>query len=222
MRKTLATLVLAGSMVAGLGLPRLSLGAQGAGARVASSPTGGSLVGSSALPQANTNLTSEGTADWAHWGLTSAAGFDHKLSGGSQIPTFSLLNGGTPAQTTLPYSFSWSDGTPNGASAGTTTGVSLSGNNRGFGLTLPADLTSRTVHVYVAVASGQANLTASLSDGSAAPFSDSSMASYFGNRMEEFSFTYHAASAGQSLHITFTLVNNFGSGTLSLAAASLT
>ncbi|HVC80851.1 MAG TPA: hypothetical protein VNL35_10185, partial [Chloroflexota bacterium] len=91
MRKTLATLVLAGSMVAGLGLPRLSLGAQGAGARVASSPTGGSLVGSSALPPSTTNLTSEGTTDWAHWGLTGPASFDHKASGGSQISTFSNL-----------------------------------------------------------------------------------------------------------------------------------
>ncbi|HUY55122.1 MAG TPA: hypothetical protein VMV23_08185, partial [Candidatus Nanopelagicaceae bacterium] len=36
-------------------------------------PGSGSLVGSSALPQATTNLTIEGTSDWAHWGLTSAA-----------------------------------------------------------------------------------------------------------------------------------------------------
>ncbi|HVC79708.1 MAG TPA: hypothetical protein VNL35_04300, partial [Chloroflexota bacterium] len=142
-------------------------------------------------------------------------------SGGTQIPTFSLLNGGTPAQTTLPAGFSWSDGTPDAASTDTSTAVSLKGNGQGFGLTLPADQTSRTVHLYLAVSSGQANLTASLSDQSAPAFSDSSMASYFGNRMEEFTLTYRAGSPGQSLHITFSLLNNYGAGTLSLAAASL-
>ncbi|HXT36578.1 MAG TPA: hypothetical protein VN837_13465, partial [Chloroflexota bacterium] len=71
------------------------------------------------------------------------------------------------------------------------------------------------------VSSGQANLTASLSDGSAPPYSDSSMASFFGNRMQEYTFTYHAASPGQSLHLAFTLLNNYGAGTISLAAATL-
>ncbi|HXT37544.1 MAG TPA: hypothetical protein VN837_18370, partial [Chloroflexota bacterium] len=69
--------------------------------------------------------------------------------------------------------------------------------------------------------SGQANLTASLSDGSAPPYSDSSMASFFGNRIQEYTLTYHAASPGQSLQIAFTLLNNYGAGTISLAAATL-
>ncbi|HXT34869.1 MAG TPA: kelch repeat-containing protein [Chloroflexota bacterium] len=184
-------------------------------------PATGSLVGSAILPPSRVNLTSEGTADWADWGFTSPTSFDHKASGGSQIPTFNNLAGGTLGQTTLPAIFSWTDGTPDAASTGTSTAVSLKGNGQGFGLTLPADLTSRTVHLYVAVSSGQANLTASLSDGSAPPYSDSSMASFFGNRMQEYTLTYQAAASGQSLNIRFTLLNNYGAGTISLAAASL-
>ncbi|HXT36882.1 MAG TPA: hypothetical protein VN837_15000, partial [Chloroflexota bacterium] len=196
MRKTLIILVLAGSMVVGLGLPRMSLEAERAGASIASSPATGSLVGTATLPPSRINLTTEGTSDWADWGLAAPSSFDHKANVGAQIPTFSNLAGGTLGQTTLPAIFSWTDGTPDAVSTGTSTAVSLKGNGQGFGLTLPADLTARTVHLYVAVSSGQANLTASLSDGSAPPYSDSSMASFFGNRMQEYTFTYHAASPG--------------------------
>ena len=41
--------------------------------------TGGGLItGSLATPPATVNLTSLGTADWAHWGLLSGTTFDHK------------------------------------------------------------------------------------------------------------------------------------------------
>jgi hypothetical protein len=181
----------------------------------------GSLLGSAALPPSRVNLTTEGTADWAHWGLGSAAGFDYKANVASQIPTFTQINGGTLGQNSLPTIFSWNDGTPDTASSGTSTAVSVSGNGRGFALTLPADPTARTVHLYVAVSSGQANLTATLSDGSAPAYSDSSMASFFGNRIQEYTLTYNAASPGQSLRVAFTQVNNYGAGTVSLAAATL-
>jgi hypothetical protein len=184
-------------------------------------PVIGSLAGSTALPPSRVNLTTEGTADWAHWGLGSAVGFDHKANVTSQIPTFTQINGGPLGQSSLPAVFSWSDGTPDTASSGSSTAVSVSGNGRGFALILPADPSARTLHLYVAVSSGQANLTASLSDGSAAPYSDSSMASFFGNRIQEYTLTYSAASPGQSLRLAFTLLNNYGAGTISLAAATL-
>ncbi|HEY8286374.1 MAG TPA: S53 family peptidase, partial [Chloroflexota bacterium] len=155
-------------------------------------PATGSLVGSAALPPSRVNLTTEGTSDWAHWGLGSAAGFDHKANVASQIPTFIQIGGGTLGQSSLPAIFSWSDGTPDATSSGTSTAVSVSGNGHGFALTLPADPTARTVHLYVAVSAGQANLTASLSDGSAPVYSDSSMASFFGNRIQEYTITYQA------------------------------
>jgi hypothetical protein len=179
------------------------------------------LVGSTALPPSQINLTTDGPTDWAHWGLGGVGGFDHKANVTSQIPTFTQINGGPLNQTTLPSTFSWSDGTPNGTSSGTNSAVSVSGNGHGFALTLPADQTSRTVHLYVAVSEGQANLTASLSDGSAPTYSDSSMASFFGNRLQEYTFTYQAASPGQSLHLAFTEVNDYSGGTVSLGAASL-
>jgi hypothetical protein len=183
----------------------------------------GNLVGSTVLPPSRIDLTTEGITDWAYWGLTAPGSFDHKANGASQIPTFSQINGGTLGQTSLPTIFSWSDGTPDGggATVATSSAVSLSGNGRGFAITLPADLTPRTLHLYVAVSSGQANLTASLSDGSAIPYIDSSMASFFGNRIQEYILAYHAASPGQSLQIAFTQINNYGVGTISLAAATL-
>ncbi len=38
---------------------------------------GGSLVGTNSVAPGAVNLTSEGTADWADWGLTTANSFDH-------------------------------------------------------------------------------------------------------------------------------------------------
>src|SRR5262249_32493548 len=38
----------------------------------------GGLSGSLATPSGAQQLTTQGTTDWAHWGLTSAGSFDHK------------------------------------------------------------------------------------------------------------------------------------------------
>jgi hypothetical protein len=73
----------------------------------------------------------------------------------------------------------------------------------GFSFTVPADTTSRTVKVWVAQNRAGGQLTATLSDGSAAPFSDSfnvGGADFVGS---VYTLTYQAASAGQTLTVSW-------------------
>src|SRR6266849_10256146 len=53
--------------------------------------SGGSLSGSNAVPPATLDLTAEGTADWAHWGLVSSNSFDHKSGVIPKISDFTVL-----------------------------------------------------------------------------------------------------------------------------------
>jgi len=137
------------------------------------------------------------------------------------LSTYTLVNGGTAGRTTVPSLFSWSDGTPDGSNAGTGIGASVSSVGHGFALSVPADQTSRTLHLYVGVHAAQGILSASLSDGSAPAYTDSSLNSLSGTLAEEYTFTYQAGTAGQTLHISYTMGTNHGGGNISLEGATL-
>jgi hypothetical protein len=183
--------------------------------------SGGSLAGTSAPAPASVDLTSEGTADWAHWGLVAPTTFDHKAGVPAQISTYSLINGGGAGRTNGPSLFGWSDGTPDSASTGTGLGAAISAQGHGFALTVPADRTPRTLHLYVGVHNAQGTLAVSLSDGSAPAYTDSSLDTASGTRIAEYTFTYTAASPGQTLTIAYTMSANHGYGNVSLEGATL-
>jgi RHS repeat-associated protein len=184
-------------------------------------PGSGTLNGSSAATSGQVNLTTLGTADWAHWGLTTSTSFDHKAAVTSQIPTFTLTNGGTVGHAGLyTNNYVWSDGTPT-ASATTMTGVYLGGVGHGFQLVLPADsLTTRTLKLYLGLNKAQAKLTATLSDGSAAPFTDT-VDNTTGTTYRTYTLSYLAAGPGQTLSVTWSLQTDHGSGSVQLHAAAL-
>jgi hypothetical protein len=185
-------------------------------------PTGGpTLSGLSATTSGPVNLTTLGTADWAHWGLTTTTSFDHKAGVNAQIPTYTLTNGGTVGRAGLYTNYyTWSDGTPT-ASASTRTGLYLGGAGHGFQLVLPADnLTMRTLKLYLGLNKVQAKLTATLSDGSAAPFTDT-VDNPTGITYRTYTLTYKAGSAGQVLTVTWVLQTDHGGGSVQLHAAAL-
>ena len=80
-----------------------------------------------------------------------------------------------------PYTFDWSDGTRSRPETGARTGLQHNGGaptnlstlGTGFSFTVPADTTTRTLRVWVALNRAGGQLTATLSDGSAEAFSDS-------------------------------------------------
>jgi hypothetical protein len=99
----------------------------------------------------------------------------------------------------------WTDGAP--VVSGTSSdGVSVAGGvGKGFQFSVPADTTTRTLVIYVGTANSTGKLTAQLSDRSAPDFSSST-----GTRVTKswdgyYTLTYRAASAGQTLTVTWAL-----------------
>jgi len=173
----------------------------------------GSLTGSGLSSSATVNLTAEGRSDWAHW-----SGYDHKSSGGNKISNYLVVGTGTVSSYhNDTRRCSWSDGTPT-ASGSNKNGISITGVGKGFQITAPADLTQRTLKVYVGGWKSTGTLTASLSDGSAPNYVNSSI-SGTGQYDAVYTLTYKAASAGKL--ITIKWVQASGTGNVTLQAATL-
>lgn len=181
----------------------------------------------SAVPTAAAvDLTADGTADWAHWGYSSASDFDDKKLGNGQISNFKQVGINVPTQ----YSdglviYRWSDGNSGGgrhpmtSANGTTTGVYvLTG---GLSITAPADTTVRRLEVYVGQFNAQGQLDASLSDNSAPAASDHSYTSNGNPVNVTYVLTYAASSPGQLITVSWTVRTSAFGGNVTLQSASL-
>jgi hypothetical protein len=161
------------------------------------------LSGTLASGTGTIDLTAVGASDWAQWPTNA-----HKATGNGQIRPYTIV--GASASGTFASdrrAMKWSDGAPivSGTSA---EGVSVSGGvGKGFQFTVPADTTTRTLVIYVGTANSTGKLTAQLSDKSAPDYVAST-----GTRVTKswdgyYTLTYRAASAGQSLTVTWMVGN---------------
>jgi hypothetical protein len=91
------------------------------------------------------------------------------------------------------------------------------GIGNGFSFTAPADPSSRTLVVHVGGFSSGGTLTAHLSDGSAADFVDTTV-SVSGQYDRNYTLSYNAGAAGQTLTVTWKLSAGTGNVTLNGAA----
>jgi hypothetical protein len=181
----------------------------------------GVATGTQAATVDPVNLTTSGSSDWAHWGLNGAPGYDHKATGGVQIGHYTVIGGGSAsAFTSNAIKYSWTDGTPTASVSNTTTGVSVSGVNRGFSVTVPADIATRKLIIYVGGEKSTGTLRAHLSDGSA-PDVVMSASNPFSVYFPVFTLLYNAGSAGKTLTVTWTMAADNGGGKVTLEAASL-
>ena len=191
----------------------------------------GTLSGSvSTSSQQNADLTAAGTQDWAVWGYanngtSTSLAPDVRKAGGSGISDLTDLHTnsaplrglGQFGQAYEPFSFDWSDGTVPTSATGAFGGLEHDGqpgllgtNGDGFSFTVPADTTQRTLKVYTSAHWATGTLTATLSDGSAQPYSQTITSSpgdnpsVGDNDPGVFTIQYAAGSAGQ--HLTVNLV----------------
>jgi hypothetical protein len=178
-------------------------------------PTG-LLMGSIAITSGSPiDLSAEGTADWTHWGTANKNSFDHKNIATSLLSDFTPLvaNEMLTQLGTYAVGFSWNDGTPTATATNSTTGVYTNGNATGFRISAPADLTTRTIRFYCGGQQSSATVTAHLTDGSAADYTTTTMGGA-GDPAMQFerlvTVVYHAASAGQTLTITWQQVSAGG------------
>ena len=187
--------------------------------------TNGSQTGAIAAPASTVDLTTEGTTDWVHWGLETNNSVNRKASVPAQISNFTRLGTSAIARYADNFTaYSWSDGTPTSATAGTRTGVFLTNLSSGFQLTLPADTTSRILRLYVGAYAARGRLLAYLSDFSAKPYIDSSVFDVsWNNEYAVYTIVYSAASVGQQLIVSFSSVEllDWVWGNVTLQAATL-
>src|SRR5258705_3713958 len=109
-----------------------------------------------------------------------------------------------------PTTFSWTDGTPTPSVVNTPTGINTNGVvGNGFEITVPADTSLKTVKVYVGVWYAQGRLEATLSDGSAPTFIDTSQNKNNGASSALYTINFKAATSGQSLKIRFTIQTQY-------------
>ena len=188
-------------------------------------PAGGSISGSYSAAASSYNLTALGTLDWAHWGRGgNASNFDHDASGGSQISNVTKLGPGSYGGWTYsPRDVSWTNGSPTASNAGDD-GYIWANNaiGAGFSFTVSAGTTSHTLFVYLGGATSGGTLTAALSDNSANPYT--ATISGTSNYQDVVAITYNAASAGQTLTITWAksqTINGDAGGSVDLIAAWL-
>lgn len=185
---------------------------------------GGVLLGGGAAPPPTVNLSDEGTNDWAHWGLTSAASINRKAGVAPQIGDLKAI-GPRPV---LRYAdnfthFNWTDGVPTASAADAPNGIYVFGLTNGFELNLPASPQLRTVNVYVGLYAARANFQAWLSDASAPAFTDTTLNNHYNNSYRVYTLQYAAASENQTLTIRHTAFNSHDTvfGNVTWQAATL-
>ena len=177
------------------------------------------------VPQgSNVNLTEIGVVDWVHWGHPPAAflpNLDRKAGVTPQISDFTIFAGTGTNAFVEAYGYddnyngySWSDGTPVAVVNNTPTGAWVYGIpnlGTGFEFTVPADITVRTLKVFVGVFKGAGTFEASLSDDSAGPFSEVNPFSNISNGPGGvFTLSFAAASPGQTLTVRWRLTSPRG------------
>lgn len=137
----------------------------------------GTIAANVAPAPYHTNLTTEGTRDWAAWGLLTNDSFTSKSAGTNELSDFSDYPSPgdvTPVRSTgNPVYFSWDDGVPAPAhedAVRTGTRVLFSDastdQNEGIQLTIPANSVEKTLKVYLGAYSMQGVVTVFMENGS--------------------------------------------------------
>src|SRR5690606_15975983 len=129
--------------------------------------------------------------------------FNHKSGVTQQISNFTKIGTGQTQQYgNNPNFYSWTGGTPTSTATNTSTGIYVIGLNNGFQVTVPADTTARTLKMYVGLWAAGGRFEASLSDGSAPTYVDTSISNSAGTTNAVYTLNYQAGSPGQTVTVT--------------------
>ena len=170
------------------------------------------------------NLSTEGPLDWVHWGLVAPLDLNRLSGVVPLIPNFSLI-GAAPLESTngLAIGFTWTNGAPTLEASNATRFAFVRGLSNGFALTLDAAKQPQRLRVYVGASAAQSRFEASLSDGSAPAYTNNSLDSVIVPLNGLYTIDFAAGSAGQTLHVSFTMSANYDPAlaSVSLQAAAL-
>jgi hypothetical protein len=185
-------------------------------------PVPGHLEGADALPPSLVHLTNVGTTDWAHWGLVAVDSFSDKATGGGEISDRTVIGSSSPSQyANDQVGYSWNDGTPQPKIADSTTGILVAGLGNGFSFSVAANTQLERLQVYVGGFNSGGSIVAHLSDSSAADYTDSTHSGGKNGYDVAYTLSFNAATAGQSLTVTWTMAKDMGKGSVALESAAL-
>ena len=180
-------------------------------------PGGGKLTGAVSSATTTASLTTEGAADWIHWGNASPI---RKNGVTQQIGNYVIVGTG-PANSYFDdaRTLSWTDGavTTSGSDAA---GLYINAPHNGYSFTVPAGTSTRTLTVHAGGWVSSATLTAHLSDGSAADFVDiTSQSTALFDR--NYTLAFNAASDGQTLTVSWVQNSGMSGSNVNISGAAL-
>ena len=152
-------------------------------------------------------------------------GVDHKAGVIQKISNVTKIGSGALNWfADCPTTFTWTDGTPTATINNTPTGINTNGSvGNGFEINIPADRNLKTLKLYLGVWFAQGKLEATLSDGSAPAYVDTSQNKNNGASSGLYTISYKTASPGQTLKVRFTILTQYFSpnGNVAWEAATL-
>ena len=175
-----------------------------------------------AQPPTAVTLSTEGTTDWAHWGLTDSTSFNHKSGITQQISNYTRIGSTVGRMTDSRVAYSWTGGTPTTSTTGTRTGLYFKGVGNGYRLTIPAKSTESVLKIYLGLWIARGRFEARLSDGSVPPY-----VTYLDNATTTLdrvvTITFSSPSSGVDLIVEYIVENTYGNamGNITLQAATL-
>ena len=195
-------------------------------------PVQASLTGSyTGQTNQSYDLTTEGTLDWAVWGLNTLKtpqDLNHKADVQQQISNFTVVGHSTVQRTSyssnsyLGY-IKWSDGRPEATAPQQVSGVYVTGIDNGFSITIPASTTPKTLKLYIGANLAHGELTASL-DGQR--YYDATLDMTHDPNSSQgagiYTLVFNGSAPNQALTVTYTAIATNGSnGYVLLEAATL-
>ena len=165
------------------------------------------------------NLTVDGSADWAHWGLDTGSTVNRKSGVTTQLGPITTLGSAArrfQASAGARSTYSWTDGTPTG-SASTTAGIYFSGTGNGFEFAVPADTTAKRLQVHLGGFRARGQVEVTLSDSTSPPYV-ATVEDLSGPYDRTLTIDFQAASAGQTLTVRYFMLTG---SNVTLQAATL-
>jgi hypothetical protein len=192
----------------------------------------GHIIGASAAPIYHTDLTQEGTLDWAAWGLLTDNSFSSKNGGTNDLVDFTDIGTVTRVRSTgNPVTFSWTDGSPTGGphetADHTATRVRFTGADvdEGLRLSVPAGVEDKILKIYLGAYSHKGKVTVSLlNDSGVTPYTVSLDNPDDIQGAWVVTILFGASADGDTLQVDYTVEEDTGGtvgGHINLAAAAL-
>jgi DNA-directed RNA polymerase specialized sigma24 family protein len=183
-------------------------------------PAGPLLSGSCSAPGQLVNLSELGSADWIHYGLVDATSVTRRRGADLLTVVRTADNAQILRYDNNSVRFAWGDGAPVAEVAATTTGWFTANLGKGFVCSAPASPALRRVMVWVGGHDTDGVFTASLGDGSAPAYRDTSVKVGNGNGWMVYTLWYRSKNPGQTLNLGYSSSRNTG-GNITFQAIAL-